>query len=191
MANNLVNGKCYYVPIVKTFSELKPRMSGRHLETIKRTPFATLIEIEEVMQERGLLGTLMQRYDDRSRKFRISESLLSFRLGDVVITLNLRCDGDMVVFKKKKTQSTFEGKYQSKTYERNKDAIKKTLHEIVRKKREDENFVRLLMPYLLETMLFPNISCSMPMICPLGRYAWVEAMHRLLMENVSQMATWV
>lgn len=53
------------------------------------------------------------------------------------------------------------------------------------------------MIYLLETMLFPNISCFVPNLIidyindlpSLGRYAWAEATNRWLMENVPQMAT--
>lgn len=69
------------------------------------------------MQKRGLLDALFQRYDERAQKFRIVECLLSFRPEDVAIILGLRCDGDAVVFQKKKTQTSFEEKYLLKTYE--------------------------------------------------------------------------
>lgn len=78
----------------------------------------------------------------------------------MAIILGLRCDGDTVVFQKKKTQTTFEEKYLSKTYEGHRDFIKKTFLQIVRKKGEEDNFVRLLMMYLMGTIIFSNTSYS-------------------------------
>lgn len=77
------------VLIVETLAKLKPKMSGRNLDMIRRTSFTLLVEIEAILQERGLLDVLMQRYDNRSQKFRIGESLLSFRPEDVIIILGL------------------------------------------------------------------------------------------------------
>lgn len=54
MGTNLVNGKCYFVPIVETLNELIPQMNGRYVEMIKRTPFTVLMDIEEILQERGV-----------------------------------------------------------------------------------------------------------------------------------------
>ena len=98
MAVNLVNGRCYLTPVVETFAELKVNMTPRHWEIIRRTPFAAFTELEAIYQERALLDSLLQRYDGRTNKFRIGESLLSFRPQDVALVLGLRCDDDAVVF---------------------------------------------------------------------------------------------
>lgn len=87
--------------------------------------FALLTEIQPVLQEKGLLDALMQRYDERLQKFKIGESLLSFRLEDVAIILSLQCNGDGMVFNNRKTHSEFEEKIFSRSYEKHRDAIKK------------------------------------------------------------------
>ncbi len=134
MAVNLVNGRCYLTPVCETLNELKAHMNSQHWDIIRRTPFAALTEIEAVLQERPLLDSLLQRYDGRTNKFRIGASLLSFSPQDVGLILGLRCDGDAVVFKKKKTHSAFEQRYFSRTYERNREAIKRTLEDTVRQR---------------------------------------------------------
>ena len=177
-------------------NELKVHMTGRHWEIIRRTPFAALTEIEAVLQERTLLDSLLQRFDDRSNKFRIGASLVSFRPQDVALILGLRCVGDAVVFHKKKPRSAFESRFLSKAYERNKDSIKKTLEQVVRERGEEENFVKLLMVYLMGTILFPNTSCSVPVwivdyvddLPAMGRFAWAQATHKWIMEDVPQAA---
>ena len=125
-----------------------------------------------------MLDVLLQGYDECTRKFRIGESLLSFSFEDVALVLGLLCDGEMVDFKEK---------YLSKTYERNRDVIKTTLLQLLRKKRaEEENFVRLLGIYLMGTMLFSNTFYSVlnwiidyvQDLHALGHYVWVQARHR-------------
>lgn len=78
MATNHVDATSYLIPIMET-------------------------KIELVLQEKGLLDALMQRYDERLQKFKIGKSLLCFRTEDVAIILSLQCDGDIVVFNRKKT----------------------------------------------------------------------------------------
>lgn len=77
------------------------------------------------------------------------------------------------------------------------DSINKTFVEIVRKKGKEENFMRLLVLYLMGTMLFPKISCSVPSwivdyvedLPTLARYVWAEATHKWLLKDVPQMAS--
>lgn len=65
--------------------------------------------------------------------------MLSFRPKNVAIILGLQYDRDIVVFMKKKTQSPFEEKYQSKIYERKMDAIKKLLSRLFGTKEKKIN----------------------------------------------------
>lgn len=69
MATNLVNGRCYLVPIVSTLSELKNHMTRKHWELLNKTPFVSLMDIEPIIQERVVLDALMQLYDECSNKF--------------------------------------------------------------------------------------------------------------------------
>ena len=56
-------------------------------------------------------------------------------------------------------QSEFEAKYLFKAYERKEDTIKTTLLQLIQKKgAKEENFVRLMVVYLMGTILFPNTS---------------------------------
>lgn len=198
IAVNLVNGRCYLIAIVETIDELKAHMSSRHWEIIHLTPFVALIEIEPLLQERFLLDTLLQRYDERSQKFKIGERLLSFRVKDITIILGLRCAGDVVFFQKKKTQTVFEKEYFLKTYERHRNSTKK-LQQIIYKRGAEDNSVKLLMMYLMGNILFPNTSCSVlnwlidyvDDLLALVYYAWAQATQKWLMEDVPQMAAWV
>lgn len=86
--------------------------------------------------------------------------MLSYILEDTTLIFCLRCDRDIVDFKKKETQSEFEEKYFSKTYERNIDDIK-TIQLVWKKGTEEENFVMLQVACLMGTILLLNTSCSM------------------------------
>ena len=56
-------------------------------------------------------------------------------------------------------QLEFEAKYLFKAYERKEDTIKTTLLQLIQKKgAKEENFVRLMVVYLMGTILFPNTS---------------------------------
>ena len=135
-------------------------------------------------------------YDASSNKFRIGTSLLSFRPEDVGLLLGLRCDGDAVVFQKNKARTSFEERYFLKIYERHRDSIRRTLDQLVRQRGEEENFVKVLMVYLMGRVLFPNTSSSVPNwiveyvddLTGMGRYAWAAAAHKWLMDDVPQAA---
>ena len=60
---------CYLAIIVSTLTKLKNHMSQRRWEVLHGIPFAHLMEVEPVMQDRGVLDTLMQMYNDRIQCF--------------------------------------------------------------------------------------------------------------------------
>ena len=132
-------------------------------------------------------------YNDRIQRFTIGESTLAFRHEDVALIMGLHCDRDVVSFKHEKKHSVFEQIYLDKMHNRHRDAIKAYLLKLIHNKDCDkETFVKLLVVYLITTILFPNISLNAPIwaaryadnLSTLGRYAWVHATHRWLMANI-------
>ena len=85
MATNLVSARCYLAPVVTKLIELKDHMSRRQWEILHQSPFAHLMGMEPVIQERGMLDVLMQMCDNHIQCFRIGESTLTFRPGDVAL----------------------------------------------------------------------------------------------------------
>ncbi|KAJ0965730.1 hypothetical protein J5N97_026868 [Dioscorea zingiberensis] len=141
---------------------IETHMAERHRELIGGHPLPHYWTSNCYAGREGL-DALLKRFDERTNRFSIGESMLAFRPQDIAIIFGLRCHGEAVVFKKQKKQSTFGVKYMGKIYDRHKDAIKKNLLQLVQKKKGDEeNFVKLLVVYLLGTMLFPSTSYAVP-----------------------------
>lgn len=90
MATMLINARCYLTLVVETILELKKKMIRQHREILRLTPFAHFMDVMPVMQERGVLGAILQVYN------KIGESMLPFKVEDVELILGLRCDGDIV-----------------------------------------------------------------------------------------------
>lgn len=93
-----------------------------------------------------------------------------------------------------KTKLAFEDEYLFKIYARHKDAMKRNLLYLIWKKRGEEDFVKLLVVYILGMILLPNTSCLVPNwlvdfmndLLLLNRYAWTKATHKWLMDDIPQ-----
>ncbi|KAH7690184.1 hypothetical protein IHE45_02G028900 [Dioscorea alata] len=175
---NLVNGRCYLAPLVDTIHELRDKIMLRHWDILKRTPFSHLMDIEPIVQERSILDALMQAFDERTRTFKLGESHLHFRDKDVSLLLGLK----------------MEEEYFTKSVDRNKDCSVRVLQGLVLKKdhKGEENFVKLLLIYIMGFLLFSILCCLAPEwlthyvddLSTLGEYAWVHVTHRFFMEIV-------
>lgn len=95
-------------------TKLKPRMTRRQWEILQGTPFAHLMEVNPILQERVVLDALMQIYDGRIQCFKIGESTFTFRPDDVALIMG--CEGDIVSFKHEKEHSIFEQTYLHKMH---------------------------------------------------------------------------
>ncbi|KAJ0974774.1 hypothetical protein J5N97_016739 [Dioscorea zingiberensis] len=70
--------------------------------------------------------------------------------------------------------------------------MKNTLLDLVHRRGEEENFVKLLVVYLMGVFLFPTTNCTAPSwsahyadnLQALGTYAWAQAVHKFLMDDV-------
>lgn len=62
MAITLVNARRYLAPVVEILMELKKDMNMRHWEILHRMLFAHMMDVAPVMQERGVLDTLLRVY---------------------------------------------------------------------------------------------------------------------------------
>ncbi|XP_039140409.1 protein MAINTENANCE OF MERISTEMS-like [Dioscorea cayenensis subsp. rotundata] len=193
-SGNLVNGRCYLVPVVDTINQLKKMMTRRHWDILRRTPFSHLMDIEPIVQERSVLDALMQMFDERSNTFHLGDSFLQFKAEDVSLILGLQCDGTAIDFKRKKERSVFEEEYFSKGVDRNRDCLVRSLMNMVvkRESKKEESFVKLLLVYILGFILFPTTSCLSPAWLPyymdnlskIGQYAWAQATHKWMMDDV-------
>ncbi|XP_039137837.1 uncharacterized protein LOC120275360 isoform X2 [Dioscorea cayenensis subsp. rotundata] len=194
-SSDLVNGRCHLAPLVSTLDELKKHMSQRHWEIIRMTPFSPLLDLHPIVQERGLLDGILQLFDDPTNTFKIGKSHVTFRPEDVSLILGLPCYGTVVKFKRQKPLSEFEEKYLKTSKDRQRDNIKKKLMEIVHH-RSEENFVKLLVVYIMASFLFPHTTSSAPswvgqyvdQLYTMGQYAWALAVHKFLMDGVPKAA---
>lgn len=66
MAAIPVNTRCYLNPIVEMITELKKQMNKQHWEILHKIPFAHFMDVTPMLQERGLLNTLLKAYDNCS-----------------------------------------------------------------------------------------------------------------------------
>ena len=92
-------------------NELKKHMIQRHWELLSKMPFASLMDIEPVIQEKVILDAFMQLYDKCNNRSKISETWLSFKAEDVALFSGLHCNGIVVDFKRQKTYNAFKEKY--------------------------------------------------------------------------------
>lgn len=126
MTTTLANTRCYLVHVVKMISELKKQMNRQHQEILRGTPLPHFMDMAPVMQDKGVLNALLQVYDNRNQRFKLGESILSFRVEDVALILGLYYDEDIVSFKNERVQSKFEHTFLNKMHNRHYDVTKKT-----------------------------------------------------------------
>lgn len=74
----------------------------KHWDILRMTPFSYFMDLEPKTQKRTILDTLIQVFDERTKRFKLCESYLQFRPEGVALVLGLRCDGGAIEFKRKK-----------------------------------------------------------------------------------------
>lgn len=134
--NNTCESSVLSGPIVEIISELVKQMKRPHWEILCWTPFTHFMDIALVLQEREVLDVLLLVYDDRSQRFKIGESILSFKAEDVTLILGLHCDVNIISFKNQRLQSNFEKTFLHKMYNHHREVIKDNLFRLVHRQRQ-------------------------------------------------------
>lgn len=97
----------------------------------------------------------MQMYNNGIQLFKIGESTLAFRAEDVALVIGMPYEGDVISFKHHKEQSIFKQMYLNKMHNRYWDVLKANFLRLVSSKDgKEETFIKLLVVYLMTTILF-------------------------------------
>ena len=131
--------------------------------------------------------------DERTRRFKLRDSYLHFRLEDVLMVMGLYCDCVTTYCKRKKEQYTFE-EHLEKRIDQDKDNVVRALMRPAYKGESDikKSFVKQLLGYIIGSLFFPITSCSQSTclsynvddLSILEQWASAHATHKLLMDDV-------
>lgn len=180
--------------------EVLPKLTVEHKTRIADTPFMHLFAFpHDTHANNPVLHSILLNWDDKEGAFIFKKRCLKFTFQEVGMVMGLGVSGEAVEYKKGRLEDT---SFRCRHFRRNGRLSVRMLENAIRKALEEgatvDDVVGLLVMYIFSMVLFPLACGNVPNhlfhyasdIDNLKEYNWAEAVHRVLLDNIPNKASW-
>jgi hypothetical protein len=177
-----------------------PKLKADHKTRLADTPFMHLFAFpRDTHANNPVLNSILLLWDDNEGAFVFHNKSLKFTYQEVGMVMGLGIRGEAVEYKKGRLEDT---SFRCRHFRRTGRLSVRMLENAIKKALEEDanvdDVVGLLVMYLFSMVLFPLACGNVPNhlfhyasnIDRLKEYNWAEAVHRVLLDNIPNKASW-
>ena len=180
--------------------DVLPKLKADHKTRLADTPFMHLFAFpRDTHANNPVLNSILLLWDDNEGAFVFHNKSLKFTYQEVGMVMGLGIRGEAVEYKKGRLEDT---SFRCRHFRRTGRLSVRMLENAIKKALEEDanvdDVVGLLVMYLFSMVLFPLACGNVPNhlfhyasnIDRLKEYNWAEAVHRVLLDNIPNKASW-
>ena len=202
-AKSKAESRCSPQLFITEMKKLDERITPQQRDAVMRTPFSHFLQCSPNYNNAALMESIVDKYNDDIVGFAVGKGVtLSFPSTELSCVLGLRDAGVHVHPGLKKVPTVVRRFFDGKLGNVNRTTIIKVLHQIAGNEewaageRDIEDFARVFILFLFNTILFPTAHKYVPPYIihyvddleSIDEYAWGEAVHAFLVNSLKKRA---